>query len=417
LRHYWMPAALSEELEANRPVVPVNLLGEKLALHRNSKNELVLLDRHCPHRGADLTFGRVEDGGIRCPFHGWKYDETGQCIEQPAEPDTKMCKSVKLNSYPTKEVNGIVFAFLGNGEPPAFPNFDCFKAPASHVFAFKGLWECNWLQALEVGIDPAHASFLHRFLEDENPEDQYGKQFRDKAADTDIPITQILREFEQPEIKIEETDYGMRIITLRDLKNGQSHVRLTNQVFPCAITIPMSNDMNITQWHVPIDDENCYWFSMFTSFTEPVDRDRMREQRLKEHTLPDYAPIRNKRNQYGYNRKEQESQTWTGMGMDINVHDQWACESMGSIQDRTNERLATTDKAIILHRRKLIRAMKVVAEGGDRSALPLYIDEADASRIRGPIAVDAVAPTDSWETSWQERDNERRKTCSWDAEL
>lgn len=417
LRQYWMPAALSEELEADRPVVPVNLLGEKLALHRNNDNQLVLMDRHCPHRGADLTFGRVEDGGVRCPFHGWKFDKTGQCIEQPAEPTKKMCKNVKINSYPTKEINGVVFAFLGNGEPPAFPNFDCFKAPSSHVFAFKGLWECNWLQALEVGIDPAHASFLHRFLEDEDPEDQYGKQFRDKAADTDFPITKILREFDQPEIKVEETDFGMRMIALRDLKNGQSHVRLTNQIFPCAITIPMSNDMNITQWHVPIDDENCYWFSMFTSFTDPVDKKKMRDQRLKEHTLPDYAPVRNKRNQYGYNREEQDKQTWTGMGMDINVHDQWACESMGSIQDRTNEHLATTDRAIILHRRKLLKAMKVLSQGGDRSTLPLYGSEAEIDLITGPIAVDAVAPTDDWESSWKKRDSDRRKACTWESKL
>lgn len=418
LRQYWMPAALSEELEGDRPVVPVNLLGEKLALYRDSEGQLALIERHCAHRGADMTFGRIEEGGIRCPFHGWKFDSTGQCVDQPAEPKTsKMCKNIKLHSYPLKEINGLIFAYLGEGEPPAFPDFDCFKAPASHVFAFKGLWECNWLQALEVGIDPAHASFLHRFLQDEDPKDQYGKQFRDNAADTNLPITQVLREFDRPEIKIEETDYGMRIVTLRDLGNGQTHVRVTNQVFPCAITIPMSNEMNITQWHVPIDDENCYWVSMFTSFGNPVDKEKMRAQRLEEHTLPDYAPLHNKRNDYGYNREEQETQTWTGMGMDINVHDQWACESMGNLQDRTKEHLGTTDKAIILHRRKLVKAMKIVSEGGDRNLLPLQIIEDEAKLITGPIAVDAVAPTENWASSWIERDDERRKACAWIVDL
>src|SRR5690606_8491240 len=202
-------------------------------------------------------------------------------------------------------------------------------------FAFKGLWECNWLQAMEVGIDPAHASFLHRFLQDEDPNKGYGKQFRDRAANTDIPMTQLLREYPRPDIKVEETDYGLRLISLRHMNDGRSHVRVTNQIFPEAICIPMSNEMTITQWHVPIDDENCYWYSMFTSFGKPVDKTVMREQRLKEHRLPDYAPLKNKRNNYGFNPDEQAKLTYTGMGLDINVHDQWAVESPGPILDRT----------------------------------------------------------------------------------
>ena len=177
---------------------------------------------------------------------------------------------------------------------------------------------------MEVGIDPAHASFLHRFFEDENPEDQYGKQFRDTVANTETPITKILRENHRPQIELEETNYGIRIKTLRHLERKQTHVRITNQIFPCAISIPMSNTMTITQWHVPINDHNCFWYAMFTSFSEPVDKKKMRDQRLAEHTLPNYLPIRNKTNQYGYNAEEQEKYTYTGMGMDINVHDQWA---------------------------------------------------------------------------------------------
>lgn len=418
LRQYWMPAALSEELERDRPVVPVNLLGEKLALHRNRDGKLVLTERHCPHRGADLCFGRVEEGGIRCPFHGWKFDETGQCVEQPAEPSNlKMYERIKIKSYPTFERNGLIFAYLGEGEPPAVPDLDCFVAPESHVFSFKGLWECNWLQALEVGIDPAHASFLHRFLQDEDPKDSYGKQFRDTAANTDIPMTQLLREFPAPEIHVEDTDFGMRLIALRDLGNGNSHVRVTNQVFPCAITIPMSNEMTITQWHVPIDDENCYWVSMFTSFGAPVDKEKMRDQRMEEHTLPDYAPIKNKRNNYGYNRQEQETLTYTGMGMDINVHDQWACESMGAIQDRTKENLGTTDKAIAMHRRKLSKAMAVVVSEEDVSSLPLQIGKEQAREIRGPVSIDVIAPTKDWQGVWREKDADRRNACEWNASL
>jgi hypothetical protein len=143
----------------------------------------------------------------------------------------------------------------------------------------------------------------------------------------------------------------------------------------------------------------------------------MRAQRLLEHTLPDYAPIKNKRNNYGYDRTEQETLTYTGMGVDINVHDQWACESMGAVQDRTREHLGTTDKAIVLHRRKLRKAMAVVAGDGRRDQLPLHVDEAAARRIRGPVAIDAIGPTDGWEACWRERDARRRHACDWKADL
>jgi len=413
LRQYWMPAALTDELEGERPVVPVRLLGEDLTLFRNEDGTLGLIDRHCPHRGADMCYGRLEDGGLRCPFHGWHFDTSGQCLEQPGEPEGSTThKNIKTTSYPVIEKNGIIFAFMGQGKPPAFPNLDCFSAPDTHVFAFKGLWQCNWLQALEVGIDPAHASFLHRFLQDEDAKDSYGKQFRDNAPGTNIPITKVLREFPSPQINVEDTAFGMRLTSLRDLKNGSTHVRITNQVFPCAITIPMSAEMNITQWHVPIDDENCYWYSMFTSFGAPVDKKTMREQRLKEHTLPDYASIKNKSNSYGYSATEQKTETYTGLGMDINVHDQWACESMGTIQDRTKEHLGKTDIAIIHNRRKLRKAIAAVAQGNLQD-IPMGGPANEIEAITGPIALDTIAPSNDWQGSWQQADEERRKNCDW----
>ena len=147
LRRYWQPAALNDELMAGRPVVPVTLLGEKLVLFRDNSGELGLIHRYCPHRGSDLCYGRLEDGGLRCPFHGWNFSRDGQCIEQPGEPEgSEMYKNIKTTSYPVIEKSGIIFAYMGPGKPPEFPDFDCFRAPDSHVFAFKGLWECNWLQ-------------------------------------------------------------------------------------------------------------------------------------------------------------------------------------------------------------------------------------------------------------------------------
>lgn len=410
LRRYWQPAALTVELEGDRPVAAVRLMGEDLVLFRDNEGELGLIGRQCPHRGADLCYGRREDNGIRCPFHGWHFDRTGQCVEQPGEPEeSRMHEQISVPSYPVVEKNGIIFAYMGPGDPPPFPALDCFAAPDTHVFAFKGLWECNWLQAMEVGIDPAHASFLHRFLEDEDPEDSYGKQFRDKAANTEMTMTQLLREYPRPEIKVEETDFGMRLIALRHLDDGRTHVRVTNQIFPEAICIPISNEMIITQWHVPVDDENCYWYSMFTSFGAPVNKDLMREQRMKEHRLPDYAPLKNKRNNYGYDPAEQARETYTGMGMDINVHDQWAVESPGPIFDRTKEHLGKTDVGVIKYRKILREAIASIDENGDA----LKMQNGSTAAIAGPISVDAISADSEWTKVYEARDQERRATCDW----
>jgi len=415
LRRYWQPAALLDELEQARPVVPVKLLGEDLVLFRNSEGDLGLIGRHCPHRGADLCYGRLEDNGLRCPFHGWHFDRSGQCVEQPGEPeDSRMHEHIKSASYPVVEKNGIIWAYMGPGTPPAFPNFDCFRAPGTHVFAFKGHWQCNWLQAMEIGIDPAHASFLHRFLQDaEETEDGYGQQFRDSAADTGIPMTKLLRDYPRPEISVDETNYGLRLTALRHLDNGQTHVRVTNQIFPQSIGIPMSRDMTITQWHVPTDDENCYWYTMFTSFTDPVDRDLMRDQRLKEHSLPGYMPLKNALNNYGYDSAEQASETYTGMGLDINVHDQWAVESMGAIQDRTQEHLGKTDVGIIRYRRMLRAAIEAVKEGREE-ALPMH-NALDLATLFGPVSNDAIAKDGNWSKASADSDAARRSACPWDA--
>lgn len=415
-RLYWQPAALSDELVSARPVVPVRLLGEDLVLFRDSDGELGLIGRHCPHRGADLCYGRLENNGLRCPFHGWHFDRSGQCVEQPGEPEgSRMHEQIRATSYPVVERNGIIWAYLGPGAPPEFANFDCFRAPDSHVFAFKGLWECNWLQALEVGIDPAHASFLHRFLKDEDPAASYGKQFRDKAGNTDMPMTKLLRDYPRPDIHVDDTDYGLRLTALRHLDDGRTHVRITNQIFPNAICIPMSREMTITQWHVPVDDETCYWYSMFTSFGKPVDKALMREQRLKEHRLPDYAPLKNARNNYGYNPDEQASETYTGMGLDINVHDQWAVESMGRIQDRTQEHLGKTDVGIVRYRR-MLRAAIATAGDGKTDGLPLR-DGVDPGEIHGPISNDAIADGADWADVNAQSDAARRADCPWDARI
>ncbi len=411
LRRYWQPVALSEELAGPRPLKPVQLMGQHFVLFRDEAGRLGLLDRDCPHRGADLAYGRLEDGGLRCAFHGWLFDAMGQCMQTPAEPaGSKLCTRIRQGAYPAVEKSGVVFAYIGGDAPPAFPDFDCFIAPDSHTFAFKGLWECNWLQALEVGMDPAHASFLHRFYEDEDTSEGYGRQFRGASADSEMAITQVLREYDRPDITVQAASYGMQLTTLRKLSERQTHVRVTNVVFPQAFVIPMSSEMTISQWHVPVDDTHCYWFAIFTSFTGAVDKQQMREQRLQTIELPHYTSRKNRRNEYGYSAQEQRTQTYTGMGMDINVHDQWACESMGPIQDRTREHLGTTDKGISMFRRMLVKAIEAAQAGEE---LPMRPTAEQAGALTGPPSIDGVAAADEADRYCMQADALRRQRCEW----
>jgi phthalate 4,5-dioxygenase len=413
MRCYWQPAALVDELSGNRAVKPLRLFGENLVMFRDEQGRYGLIERACPHRGTDLAFGRLEQCGLRCAFHGWLFDVTGQCLETPAEPEgSRMFLNIRQKAYPVVARSGILFAYMGEGEPPAFPHFDCFTAPNSHTFAFKGMIDCNWLQSLEVGIDPAHTSFLHRFFHDEEPGKGYGKLFRDKSIDSEMPMTRIMREFPRPRIEVEPTEFGMRVFTLRQISAADMHVRVTNLIFPNGFTIPMSSEMTITQWHVPIDDYRHYWYAIFTSFGAPVDKDEMRRQRLELYELPDYVPRKNKNNDYGFDPHEQQHETFTGMGTDINVHDQWACESMGTIQDRTREHLGQSDKAISAYRRILRGAIDEAGRGGK----PLMVlDAAAAARITGPAAIDGIGPSMDWRGYWQKTDHTRRQASTWAA--
>ena len=429
MRHYWQPVALVDEfnptLDARmgvRPVKAVRVLGQDLVLFKNAQGVFGLLDRDCPHRGADLAFARNEGDGLRCPFHGWKFDVTGQCTETPAEPTgSKLCAHVKQRSYPLVERSGILFGWFGpqDSTPPPFPALDCFTAPNSHTFAFKGLWQCNWLQAFEVGVDPAHASFLHRFFNDESLDDTYGKQFRGASAGEiegqRWPMTRVMREFDQPQISVEAMPFGMRLTSLRPMTEALTHVRVTNAIFPHTFVIPLSETMTITQMHVPVDDTHTYWYSVFTSFEGPVDKEAMRNQRLQAIDLPDYTPKSGRHNQWGFDPQEQMTRTYLGMGEnDINVHDQWACESMGPIQDRTREHLGTSDKAIMANRRTLLQAIDDVAAG----KMPPGLAQAEVAGQRiGPDTVDGIAPAHDWQAWWQHAVEAKRAGAPWPAAL
>jgi hypothetical protein len=228
-------------------------------------------------------------------------------------------------------------------------------------------------------------------------------------------MTKVLREFDQPRISAQATPYGMQLTTLRALNAQNTHVRVTNAIFPHTFVIPLSETMTITQIHVPVDDTHNYWYSIFTSFAGPVDKETMRNQRLKAISLPDYIPKAGRHNHWGFNPEEQISRTYLGMGEDdINVHDQWACESMGPIQDRTREHLGTSDVAIMVNRRMLQKAIDEVAAG--RLPPGLAQPEVAAQRL-GPDTVDGIAPAQGEEGWWRHAVQAKRSAAPWNAAL
>ncbi|HLH24509.1 MAG TPA: Rieske 2Fe-2S domain-containing protein [Chloroflexota bacterium] len=168
LRRYWQPVALAAELPPGGPPVPLRILGEDLVLYRDEQGQPGLLGLHCPHRGADLSYGRLEDGGLRCLYHGWLFDRAGRCLEQPGEPQgSTFHERVRHTAYPCQEVAELIFAYLGPGEPPLLPAYEFLTVPGAQRYVNKALHECNYLQGNEGNIDPAHLSFLHYLFQDD----------------------------------------------------------------------------------------------------------------------------------------------------------------------------------------------------------------------------------------------------------
>ena len=202
-----------------------------------------------------------------------------------------------------------------------------------------------------------------------------------------------------------------RLTALRRISDALMHVRVTHAAFPQTFVIPLSESVTITQLHVPVDDTHTYWYSLFTSFGAPLDKQTMRDQRMAHMTLPDYVPKNGRHNQWHFDPDEQRTRTFLGMGEDdINLHDQWAVESMGAIQDRTREHLGQSDTVIMANRRLLLQAIAPVQAGGTP---PLVLDAAAAAALQGPDTIDCIAPAAEWPAFWQQAAAAKRSAAGW----
>lgn len=390
-RRYWQPVALTEELPVGAPPLPVRLLSEDLTLFRDDQGRLGLVDIHCAHRAADLSYGRIENGGLRCLYHGWLYDVSGNCLEQPGEPKGSNFKErVKLRAYPVIEHGQIIFAYMGPGEPPLLPTYEFLAVPEDQRFVTKYQHDCNYLQANEGNIDPQHLSYLHKMLSEAD-----GAPIVTNSTQT---ANTYFGEDVAPHLEVDETDFGLRIFSVRKDSADTEYVRITNFIYPNLAAFPggLNNGYGVN-WHVPIDDTHHWKFSINFDREKPLDKARLQAFRGKD--TDGYYFTRNKTNRYLQDRAEMASTTYIGLGRNFQLHDKWATESEGTIQDRTLEHLGYTDKAIAAERRLLIKAVRTVQEGGDA---PHTVHALADNRFEHLGAYAEVLPSDDdWNVLWK----------------
>ena len=367
-RCYWIPALLSEELPENdSPPVRVKLLSERLIAFRDTNGRLGLIDEFCAHRGISLWFGRNEDCGLRCPYHGWKYDVTGQCIDIPSEPDhSTFPRRVSLKSYPLVERGGVLWTYMGPpDQQPPLPEWEFATVPASQSFMSKRFQECNWLQALEGGIDSSHVSFLHRGDLNTDPlfKGSRGNQYN--LADL------------RPVFEVVESPGGLYIGARRNTDDGRYYWRITQWVMPSFTMIPPRGNHSVHgHFWIPIDDENCWTWSFDYHPTRPLTAAEVAAMRdgkgIHAKIIPGtFRPVANKDNDYLMDRAAQKAgKTYSGIE-GFAMQDQSLQESMGPIIDRTKETLVATDSGIIMCRQRLLRAVKAFAED---ATLPPGVD-------------------------------------------
>ena len=369
MRQFWIPAAMSSELKADGDPMRLKLLGEQLIAFRDTNGKVGVMDHRCPHRCASLFFGRNEEGGLRCVYHGWKFDADGNCLDManvPAHQDFK--HKVHAKAYKTAERNGLIWVFMGDqANVPALPDLEANLCPADQVDINFQLRECNWLQAVEGEIDTSHLGFLH-----------YGQAMADSAS---RDINAFSMKNRAPEYVAKDTDYGLIYGAHRPGHTpDELYWRMAHFMFPCWTMPPLDTlQANVSaRGYIPLDDENTMIVIIFKNDIRSEEVAREREERAGG---PDFQYLpnttdwlgrwrlkQNRANDYMIDREMQRTFNYTGIG-GIILQDQCVTESMGAIEDRTFEHLAPSDMAITRTRRMLIRAVQEHQSTGKLPAL------------------------------------------------
>jgi len=359
LRSYWQPAALSAELPPGGPPIPLRLMGEDLVMFRDEHGEIGLLELHCSHRGTDLSYGRLEDGGLRCVYHGWLYDVHGRCLETPAEPPgSHLHEFVRHKAYPCVEKGGVIFTYMGSGQPPLLPNYDVLSAPDEKRFVTKHFHSCSYLQGLEGNMDNTHVPFLHRFQRSEAG----SRILAEHPAEG--PSASIFGPSDDGAIytryaRLEETDFS--VWTYDSSGWGGPDLVLPSLAMTGGGSQGTGDGYQL-YWRMPIDDTHHWLFVLSFKISGPISQQH-RHDRSWGIMTPDYHFIRNQANRYLQDREEQRTATFTGLGSVFIVQDALANETQGPVQDRTKERLGTNDVSIVAGRKLLLKAIRAVQEG------------------------------------------------------
>jgi len=360
-RCYWLPALKAEEVsEPDGPPVRVKLLSESLIAFRDSEGRLGLMDEFCAHRGVSLWFGRNEESGLRCPYHGWKYDVTGQCIEVPSEPEESgFSAKMKLKSYPLVERGGILWTYMGPPDKqPALPEYEFATVSEGKRYASKRIQQTNYLQAMEGGIDSSHTAWLHRgSLKSDPLFATAGKSVQYSLGDFNVHF------------EVVPSDGGLLIGARRKAEEGNFYWRITQWITPIFVVIPPRGELPLSgQFYVPIDDENCWVWSYHY---HPL-RDLRADERqamvdgysIHAKLIPGtFMAAQNKSNDYLMDRASQKAgETFSGVE-GIAMQDSSLHESMGTVADRTRENLVSADNGIIMARISLRRAAQALENG------------------------------------------------------
>jgi phthalate 4,5-dioxygenase oxygenase subunit len=373
MRRYWIPAVLAEEVAENDGTpVRTTILGEKLVVFRDTAGTVAVIDERCPHRLASLALGRNEEGGIRCIYHGWKFNAAGACIDLPTEPGEHGFRNrITLTSYPVREAGGMIWTYLGPPESvPAFPVFDWMTLPRDRFALMKAGENVNYAQAIEGAIDSSHSWFLHQGI-------LWDWKLRHSIS-TDTA----------PKMEAQDLPYGFRYAAIRipnEHPERDRYVRVTVFVAPFTALIPRPMDRTKAahvQIFVPVDDTHTMFYGIFFSQNDtPVDEAATRRT---HHLVPgddldrNWVKRANESNGYLQDRARMKAGDWTGIEGFSN-QDMACQESMGPIVDRTHEHLGTSDIAIIRMRRRMLDAVRRF----ERGEPPLgQAEEIDWSRVR-----------------------------------